>query len=66
MSKLPAVPKGDDIAADEFGDLPLAPTAIAPKKPALRPPKGGVPKGTWRGARDVLTSLLFWVARIDD
>ncbi len=41
MSKLPAVPKGDDMAADEFGDLPLAPTAIAPKKPALRPPKGG-------------------------
>lgn len=35
MSKLPAVPKGDDMAADDFSDLPLALTAIAPKKPAL-------------------------------
>ncbi len=64
MSKLPAVPKGDDMAADEFGDLPFALTAIVPKKPALRPPKGGVPKGARRRARDVLTNLFFEVARI--
>ncbi|MEK9164975.1 MAG: hypothetical protein AAB342_06395 [Chloroflexota bacterium] len=47
MSKLLAV------AADEFGDLPFALAAIAPK-------------GAWRRARDVLTNLFFWVTRIDD
>ncbi len=49
------------VAADEFGDLPFALAAIAPKKPAL-----SLPKGAWRKARDVLTNLFFWVARIDD
>lgn len=51
------------VAADEFGDLPFALAAIAPKKPALT---RSVPKGAWRKARDVLTNLFFWVARIDD
>ncbi len=53
MSKLPAVPKGDDMAANEFSDLPFALAAIAPK-------------GAWRKARDVLTNQFFGVARIDD
>ena len=41
------------VAADEFGDLPFALAAIAPKS-------------AWRRARDALTNLFFWVTRIDD